>query len=231
MASTMRWLSASEIIASPAPRSATAAEGAATRARHGQDNGSARATAAAWIALRLLTAPPCDTADDNEDDDHQEQECQHIGQTGLIVGALLGARLPLFGIDGDRLDDVIHSAIDAAGEIVRPQAREDRVLDDEPRHRIGERALEAVADLDAYLALVRGDDQKGAGILLLLSDPPMSPELIAVILDRGALQRLESDDDKLPDGLGLELRELALERDLGRGIENSGIVDDAAGEL
>src|SRR5580704_12459765 len=197
MASTMRWLSASEIIASPAPRSATAAEGAATagktapigappgtgsapRARHGQDNGSARATAAAWIALRLLTAPPCDTADDNKDDHHQEQECQHIGQIGLIVGALLGARLPFLGIDGDRLDDVIHPAIDAAGEIVRPQARQDRVLDDEPRHRIGERALEAVADLDAYLALVRGDDQKRAGVLLLLSDSPMSPELIAV---------------------------------------------------
>src|ERR1700736_194353 len=124
MASTMRWLSASEIIASPAPRSAAAAEGAAPageaaapgeaptgappgtrpapRARHGQDNGSARATAAAWIGLRLLTAPPCDAADDNKDDHHQEQECQHIGQTGLIVGGPPGARLPFLRIATER---------------------------------------------------------------------------------------------------------------------------------
>src|SRR5436309_156308 len=83
---------------------------------------------------------------------------------------------------------------------------------------------DAAADLDTYLALVRGNDQKRAGVLLLLSDSPVSPELIAVILDRGALQRLESDDDQLPGGLGLELRELALERGLGLRIENSGIV-------
>src|SRR5215813_12934297 len=57
------------------------------------------------------------------------------------------------------------------------------------------------------------------------------PELVTVVLDRGTLERLDRDHHKLPCGLGLELGELALERGLGRRVENSGIVDHTPSEL
>src|SRR5713226_4709251 len=229
MASTMRWLSASEIMASPAARGATATEGAAAtgeaaggaapgrpgrapRARHRQDDRSARAPSPPRPGLRLPAALSCDAAHDDEEGHHEEQKCQQVGQARLIVRAALGARLPFLGIDRHGLDDVIHPASDSAGEIVHPKTREDGILYDEPRDRVGERAFETIADLDAHLALVRRHDQQGAGVLVLLSDLPVPPELIAVVLDRGVLQRLEGDHDKLARGLGLELGELALER-------------------
>src|SRR5262249_57158843 len=93
------------------------------------------------------------------------------------------------------------------------------------------RTLEAIADLDAHLAFVRRHDEQRPGILLFLSDLPVTPELVTVVLNRGALERLDRDHDKLPCGLGLEVGELALERCLGRRIENSGIVHHTAGEL
>ena len=74
--------------------------------------------------------------------------------------------------------------------------------------RVGERAFEPVADLDAHLALVRRHDQQHAVVLVLLADLPVAAELIAVILDRGALQRLQRDDDELVGGLGFEIGEL-----------------------
>ena len=100
------------------------------------------------------------------------------------------------------------AAVDAAGEILGAEARQDGVLDDQPRHRVGELAFEAVADLDPHPPLVRRDDQHRAGVLALLADAPVPPELIAVVLDRGALQRLQGDDHELAGGLGFEVGEL-----------------------
>jgi hypothetical protein len=64
-----------------------------------------------------------------------------------------------------------------------------------------------------------------------LSDLPVTPELVAVVLNRGSLKRLQRNHDELAGGLGLELGEFALEPGLGRRVENSGIVDHTAGEL
>src|SRR5262249_17757428 len=90
----------------------------------------------------------------------------------FVVRALFGARFPFLGIDRHRLDDVIDPATDAAGEIVDPKARNDGVLYDELRYRIGKRAFEAVADLDARLAFVRRYDEQRAGVLVFLSNLP-----------------------------------------------------------
>lgn len=57
------------------------------------------------------------------------------------------------------MDDVIDPAADPAGKIVRAKARDNGVLYDELRYRIGERAFKTVADLDAYLAFVRRYDK------------------------------------------------------------------------
>jgi hypothetical protein len=56
----------------------------------------------------------------------------------------------------------------------------------------------------------------------------VTSELVAIILNRGSLQRFQCDHDELARGLGLEIGKLLLECSLGRRVENSGVVDDAA---
>src|SRR5262249_40636448 len=172
-----------------------------------------------------------DAAYDHEENKQKERKREEINQARLIVRSLLGARLPFFGIDRHCLDDVVDPATDATGEIVDPKTRNNRVLYDELRYRVGERAFEAVTDLDAHLAFVRRHDEQRAGVLLFLSDLPVTPELVTVVLNRGSLKRLQRNHNELAGGLGLELGELALEHGLSRRVENSGIVDHTAGEL
>src|SRR5215469_15761417 len=251
MASAMRRLSTSEIITSPAPRGAAAAERAAPageaaapreaagpgrtrrspRARDRNEDRPACASSRSCACLRVSAALAGDAADDHEENEQKEQKRENIEEARLVVRSLFGARLPFLGIDRHRLDDVIDPATDAAGEIVDPKTRNDGVLYDELRYRVGESALEAVADLDAHLAFVRRHDQQCAGVLLFLSNLPVAPKLVAVVLDRCSLKRLQRNHNELAGGLGLELGELALERSLGRSVENSGIVHHTAGEL
>src|SRR5262249_17533893 len=80
-------------------------------------------------------------------------------------------------------------------------------------------------------AFVRRHDEQRAGILVFLSDLPVTPELVTVVLDRGSLKRLQRNHNELAGGLGLELGELALERGLGRRVENSVIVHHTARAL
>ena len=79
------------------------------------------------------------------------------------------------------------------------------LLDDGAAGRVGERSLEAVADLDPNLALRGRHDQQRAGVLAFLPDAPMAAELIAEILDRKSLQRLERDHHDLLAGGALVL--------------------------
>ena len=102
-------------------------------------------------------------------------------------------------------------ARDARRHVAGAEFRQDRVLDDQPGHRVGEIAFEAVADLDAHVALVRRDDQDDAVVLALLADPPGAAELIAVVGDVVALQRFQRDHDELVGGLRLERGELGIE--------------------
>src|SRR6516165_6211304 len=251
MASAMRRLSTSEIITSPAPRGATTAERAtpageptapreaagpgrtrrSPRTRDRDEDRSTRASSRSCAGLRVSAASAGDTADNHEYNEQKEQKREDIEEARLVVRPLLGPRLPFLGIDRHRLDDVIDPATNAAGEIVDPKTRNDGVLYDELRNRVGERAFEAVTDLDAHLAFVRRHDQQGTGILLFLSNLPVTPELVTVVLDRGSLKRPQRNHNELAGGLGLELGELALEPGLGRRVEDSGIVDHTAGEL
>jgi len=70
----------------------------------------------------------------------------------------------------------------------RSEPRNDRVLDDHPRQRVGQDSLEAIPDLDSHFALVRSDDEQRTVVLALLADAPRPTKLIAEILDRRALQ-------------------------------------------
>jgi len=140
-------------MASPAPRSAATAEGAATtgetaakatgraaprgtgpapRARHRQDDRSAQASAPRGTGLRPTLS--CDAAHDHEQDHHEEQKCQQVGYVGLVVRALFGTRLPFLRIDRH----VVDPTTDPTCEIVGPQAWDDGILNDELRYRVDE---------------------------------------------------------------------------------------------
>src|SRR5215467_5465396 len=209
MASAMRRLSTSEIMTSPAPRGAAperaapAGEAAAPREAAGpgrarrsprtrdrDEDRSACASSRSCAGLRVSAVLAGDTADNHEENEQKEQKGEDIEEAWLVVRSLFGARLPFLGIDRYCLDDVVDPATDAAGEIVGPKARNDGVLDDELRYRVGKRAFEAITDLDAHLAFVRRHDEQRAGVLLFLSDLPVTPELVTVVLNRGSLKRL-----------------------------------------
>ncbi len=151
-------------------------------------------------------------------------------QSGVASGTLGGALLPFLGVAGEHLGDVVDPARDPAGKIVGAEPRQDRIVDDETRHQVGQRAFEAVADLDADLALVRRHDQQHAVVLVLLSDLPVAAELIAVILDRGALQRFQRDHHHLVGRLGFKVGELLRQCRPGGRIEDIGLVDHPAGQ-
>ena len=85
--------------------------------------------------------------------------------SGCAVEPQVGPRLPFRGVGRQHGDDVVDAAGDAAGEIAGLEARRDGVGDDHLRQRVGQRALEAVADLDAHPALVRRDQQQDAVVL------------------------------------------------------------------
>src|SRR5262249_23500013 len=136
------------------------------------------------------------------DDDHENQtehdERQDQGDYRAPrrrrIGALRRALLPFLGVTAEHADDVVDAAADAAGDIVGAKARDDRVLDDELGDGVGERALEAVAHLDAHLALAWHHDQQHAVVGVLLPDSPAAAELDAEVLDRGPLQRFQGYD-------------------------------------
>ena len=121
-----------------------------------------------------------------------------------------GPLLPFRGIGGQHGDDVVDAARDAAAEVAGLEARRDGVGDDDLRQRVGQRAFEAVADLDPHPPLVRRDQQQHAVVLRLLAELPGAEQLVGVGLDLLALQRADGGDDELDAGLGLEIRELRL---------------------
>ena len=93
---------------------------------------------------------------------------------------------------------------DAAVEVALAKARHDDLADDPVRGGVVERALQAVAHLDAHRPVVLGDDEHNPVIDVLASDFPLFRDAQGVLLDRlglpwsaasarrsGALARLE----------------------------------------
>ncbi len=164
-----------------------------------------------------------------EEENHQEAEkCR---KRIVLLRRCLRLFLEFVARARGDIDDGVGAGADAALIVVDAKTRQDLALDDDAGDGVGERALEAIADFDANLALVRRDDQHDAVVAALLADAPMAAELVAVFLNRPSAQRFQRDDDELRRRFGLETFELGIEVDLRRGIENVRFVDDAAGEL
>ena len=83
----------------------------------------------------------------------------------------------------------------AAGEIAGLEFRRDDFVDDAPRGGVGERAFEAVADLDAQMAVVLGDDEQRAVVDLLAPDLPGFGDADRELLD-GLLARRRHDQHR-----------------------------------
>ncbi len=105
------------------------------------------------------------------------------------------------------------------------ERRQDHCIDDDRGLRIGQPPLKAIADLDAYLALVFGNQQQRTVVLALLADPPGAAQLVAVIFDRQALQIGDRDHHQLlTAGLLMGLEHTADLR-LPVGIKQAGLID------
>ena len=115
-----------------------------------------------------------------------------------MLGAHVGRpRLPFGRVRGQRGDDVVDAAGDAAVEIAGPESRRDRVGDDDAGDGVGQRALEAVADLDAHPPLVRGDQEEDAVVLLRFAQLPGAEERVGVGLDLLPAERRHGRHDEL----------------------------------
>ena len=118
-----------------------------------------------------------------------------------MLGARVGRlRLPLGRIRRQRGDDVVDAARDPAAVIAGLEAGRDGVGDDEARHRVGQRALEFVADLDPHPPLLRRDEEKNAVILLGFAELPRTEEFVGVGLDLFAPERGDGRDHQLDAG-------------------------------
>jgi hypothetical protein len=90
---------------------------------------------------------------------------------GVTLPAVAGVACPLV-FAAHRLGHGGDSGHYAPIEVPGLETGLDHIVDDASAYQVGEASFKAVADLDADLALLFGDEQKGAVVLALLADPP-----------------------------------------------------------
>ncbi len=137
----------------------------------------------------------------------------------------LGQRLAL-----DHAQDAIDAGVDAAVIIAALEGRGDVLLDDAIGRRVGQRALEPVADLDAHLAIIERDDQQDAVVHLLAAELPLLDDADRILVDLLGLRRRHDQHGHLAALRLLERCQLRLERRDLVGRERAGGVGDARGE-
>ncbi len=166
------------------------------------------------IGMKTTLPPPRrpEAAEDEHDEQEDQERRDRVEQRRVLLGAhVLGLRLPLGRVGRERGDDVVDAPRHAAVEVAGLEAGRDGVGDDQARDGVGQRALEAVADLDAHPPFLRRDQEQGAVVLLSLAELPETEQLVGVRLDLLAIERRDGRDHELDAGLLLEVGELALE--------------------
>ena len=163
------------------------------------------------------TGQPNNYEDENKQEQKDKPDCRIEGL--LTVEPQRRSLLPFRGIGGQHRDDVVDAARNTAAEIAGLEARRDGVGDDDFGQRVGERALESIADLDAHSPLVRRDQQQHAIVLGLLAELPAAEQLVGIGLDLLTFERGDGGNDKLDAGLGFEIGELARNRAARVGAE------------
>ena len=119
----------------------------------------------------------------------RDQQPVRRAAVGLAIEPQLGPRFPFRRIGRQHGDDVVDAARDAVTEIAGLEPRRDGVGDDDLRQRVGQRAFEAIADLDPHAMLVRRHQQQDAVVLVRLAQLPCAEQLVGVGLDLLPFQR------------------------------------------
>ena len=117
------------------------------------------------------------------------------------------------GRTADRGDQGIDTRLDGAVAIAGANSRHHVVLDDPAGARVGNVALQPVADFDAQLAIVAEDEQRDAVVVFLAPDAPGLERLRRPVLQRLAAEGPVDPDEQLVAGAALVVLELA--RQLG----------------
>ena len=119
-----------------------------------------------------------------------------------------GRRQRFTGDDGEHPVD---AGIDAADEVSTAKRRDDVFLDDALRRDVGQRALESLADLDAQLFVVLGNQQQDPVIDALAAEQPLIGDALAVLIDGLGLRRRHHQHRELAALLRFPRCELLLE--------------------
>ncbi len=144
---------------------------------------------------------------------------------GLRCSAARAAAAPLI-FTAHRLGHRLYPGEHAAVEIAGTKTRRDFIVDNPPGEQIGQPPLQSVADLDADLPLVAGDEQQGAVVLPLLADSPGFRHLQGIAFHRLPLQGRDGQHDDLGRIALLETAEELLQFLLRRRGEDVGAVVD-----
>src|SRR5882724_10927436 len=83
----------------------------------------------------------------------------------------------------DHLDDAVDARGDAAGKIAGLEFRGDHFVNDAVGGDVGQTSLKPIADLEAQMMVILGDDQKRAVIDLLAADLPGVRDPDRILLD------------------------------------------------
>ena len=148
----------------------------------------------------------------------------------LAIGSQFGFLLPFAAVRRQNVNDCVDAAFDSRVEIACFELRRHRCRYDDFRERIGQRALKAIAHIDAHLALIGRDEKQDAVVFLRLSELPETTQLITESLYIRILKRWNSRDDKLDAGFLLELFLLGLDFGARRRRQHARLIHDAPGE-
>src|SRR3984885_5641391 len=212
--------------AEPSPAKAAAAPARAAIGDEERTGATPRAAARGTATAGIADQIPAD-----EEDQQKEQDRKQFVEVALgIVLADIDLALPVRRVAAQDADNPVNAAADAAGKIARLEPRHDRARNDHRRQRVGQRAFEPVADLDADPVLIRGDEQKNTVILLRLAELPGAEQLVGISFNVAALQRFDGGDDQLNAGLVFKVFQLGLKLAAALRRHDIGLIDHTAGQ-
>src|SRR5262249_21153190 len=130
----------------------------------------------------------------------------------------------------DDADHPVEAGRDAAGEIAGLEFRRDVLVDDALGGDVGQRAFEAIADLDTEVTVVLGDDEHGTVVDLLAADLPGFRRAERELLDRFTVRRRHDEYRDLAALPRLEIPDGLVQRGDIAATERSGLVDHTPDE-
>ena len=133
-------------------------------------------------------AQPIENENSPRPKEEQAPEDEKLPRNLRRIGNRLRLGLGRKRIASQNLDDCLCAVENAGVEVAAAERRQNGLFDDDSALRVGERAFEAVTNLDANLVFLGRDDEQRSRVGALLPDALMAAELIAEVLDRETLQ-------------------------------------------